>query len=142
MQRDFETPKVAKLPAAPHDTAIKPEKLEDQTMETHFPQMETESTREARERLMEDVKTLARDAEELLKATANDMSDKAKEARSKLAAAVERAKASCENLGVNGLEQAKVAAKRTDEAIRTHPYESLGVAFVVGLLFGAVLRRK
>ncbi len=111
-------------------------------METHFPQMETESTREARERLMEDVKTLARDAEELLKATANDMSDKAKEARSKLAAAVERAKASCENLGVNGLEQAKVAAKRTDEAIRTHPYESLGVAFVVGLLFGAVLRRK
>jgi len=111
-------------------------------METHFPNMETDSTRVARDRLLEDIRTLARDAEELLKATANDVSDKAKEARSKLSAAIERAKASAENMGVNGLESAKVAAQRTDEAIRAHPYESLGVAFVFGLLFGAVLRRK
>jgi len=111
-------------------------------METHFPDMESDSSRVARDRLLGDIRTLARDAEELLKATANDVSDKAKEARSRLAAAIERAKASAENLGLNGLESAKVAAKRTDEAIRSHPYESLGVAFVIGLLFGAVLRRK
>jgi ElaB/YqjD/DUF883 family membrane-anchored ribosome-binding protein len=33
-------------------------------------------------------------------------------------------------------------AQRTDEAIRSHPYESLAVTLGVGVLLGALLRRR
>jgi ElaB/YqjD/DUF883 family membrane-anchored ribosome-binding protein len=91
---------------------------------------------------MADMRALARDAESLLKATADDVSEKAKEARVRLAAAIEKAKGSYDDLQAQGLESARMAALKADETIRAHPYESLGVAFGIGVLFGALLRRK
>jgi ElaB/YqjD/DUF883 family membrane-anchored ribosome-binding protein len=111
-------------------------------METHFPNMDNTESRQARERVMADLKMLASDAEDLLRATAGDASEKAKEARAKVAAALERAKATFSEMQEHGLESAKAAARKADETIRTHPYESLGVAFGIGVLVGALLRRK
>ncbi|HWL16026.1 MAG TPA: DUF883 family protein [Opitutus sp.] len=111
-------------------------------METHFPDMESAQTHLARERLVEDFKSLASNAEALLRATADDASDKAKETRARLAAALEKAKATYHDLQARSVESAKVAARKADETIRTHPYESLAVAFGVGILLGALLRRK
>jgi ElaB/YqjD/DUF883 family membrane-anchored ribosome-binding protein len=111
-------------------------------METHFPGIENSNSRIARERVMADMRALARDAESLLKATADDVSEKAKEARVRLISAVDKAKASYEEMQAQGLESAREAAIKADEAIRTHPYESLGLAFGIGVLFGALLRRK
>ena len=111
-------------------------------METHFPNLEGTASQQARERLMEDMRALTRDAEDLLRATAGDLSDKAKDARERVSAALERAKATCESLQAQSLESAKVAAKKADETIRAHPYESIAVAFGVGILLGALLRRK
>ena len=90
------------------------------------------------EKLVSDLKTVARDTEELLKASAGEVSDKAREARARLAAAVERAKESCERLQ----EKAVAGAKATDKAIREHPYQSIGVAFGIGLLIGVLVTRK
>jgi uncharacterized protein (TIGR03382 family) len=104
--------------------------------------MDTSPSRLARERVMADLKTLATDAEELLKATAGDVSEKAKEARSRVSAALDRAKATYADLQEHGIESARAAAKQADQAIRTHPYESVGIAFGLGLLLGAVLRRR
>ena len=59
------------------------------------------------------------------------------ELRAKLEAAVEKAKAVCERLEQKTVEAAKV----TDKAIREHPYESIGIAFGVGLLVGLVATR-
>ncbi|MFT3830778.1 MAG: hypothetical protein QM691_13830 [Opitutaceae bacterium] len=39
-------------------------------------------------------------------------------------------------------EQVQRAARETDRAIRTHPYEALAVALGVGLLCGALFRRR
>jgi ElaB/YqjD/DUF883 family membrane-anchored ribosome-binding protein len=111
-------------------------------MESHFPNMENTPSRLARERVLEDMRTLVRDAEDLLRATTDDMSDKAKEARSRVAAALENAKASCIELQEQGLESAQEAVKRADEAIRANPYQSIGVAFGIGLLVAGLLRRK
>lgn len=111
-------------------------------METHFPNLESSSSRAARERVMADLKTLATDAEALLRATAGDASEKAREARTRLSAALEKAKSTCEDLQAQGIASAKEAAKKADETIRSHPYESLAIAFGVGVLLGAVLRRK
>lgn len=90
------------------------------------------------EKLIKDFKTLARDAEQLLKATAEDAGEHAREARTRLASALEAARESIE-----GLEEKVVAgAKVADKTIREHPYESIGVAFGVGLLIGVLVTRK
>jgi len=107
-------------------------------METEFPSIKTATSDLARERLAEDVKTLIRDAEKLLEATADDLGDKTGDLRQRLKAAVERAKASYAGLE----EQAKVSARRVDEIVRNHPYESMGVAFGVGVLLGVLINRR
>ena len=111
-------------------------------METHFENMEHAHTTLARERVMADLKSLVRDSEDLLKATAGDMSEKAKEVRSRISAALERAKETCAHLQEQGAATARAAAKKADTVIRDHPYESIGVAFGIGLLIGALVSRK
>lgn len=39
-------------------------------------------------------------------------------------------------------EKVVAGARRTDEAIRSHPYESLAIALGVGVLLGALIRRQ
>lgn len=111
-------------------------------METSAPESENVNSRIARERVMADMRALARDAESLLRATADDVSEKAKEARTRLMAAVEKAKSSYDDMQAQGIESAREAARRADETIRSHPYESLGVAFGIGVLLGALIRRR
>src|SRR5262245_33956889 len=111
-------------------------------METHFENIESAHSTLARERVMADLKSLVRDSEDLLKATASDVSDKAKEARTRIAAALDRAKETYAHLQEEGTNRAKAAARKADTVIRTHPYESIGVAFGIGLLFGALISRK
>lgn len=111
-------------------------------METHFPQTDETKSQLARERVMTDLRTLATDAESLLKATASDASDKAKEARTRLSAALEKARATYDDLQTQSVASAKAALRKADDTVRTHPYESIGIAFGFGLLLGALLRRK
>ena len=111
-------------------------------METVYENMEKSQGALARERIRADLENLTHDAEDLLKATAGDMSEKAKEARSRVAAALERAKTTCIHLQEQTLATAKAAAKKADTTIREHPYESIGVAFGVGLLIGVLVTRK
>lgn len=88
-------------------------------------------------RIVADLKVLARDAEDLLEATAGDVTDKAKEARNRLRKAIAVAKDTCEGLQ----DKAVAGAKATDKVIRDHPYQSIGVAFGVGLLIGVLALR-
>jgi len=111
-------------------------------METHFVNMEQTRSTLARERVLADLKVLLRDSEDLLKATAGDMSEKAKEIRSRLTVALASAKETCESLQVQTEAATLAAAKRADTVIRAHPYESIGFAFGVGLLIGVLTMRK
>jgi ElaB/YqjD/DUF883 family membrane-anchored ribosome-binding protein len=96
------------------------------------------TTEQANQRLASDLKSVIRDAEELMKATAGQAGDKITEMRSRLAAALESAKASGQRLE----EKTVAAAKATDRTIREHPYESIGIAFGIGLLVGVLVGRK
>ena len=96
------------------------------------------TTAEANERLAKDLKSLMHDAEELMKATASQAGEKVAELRSRLGVALESAKGTCHRLE----ETTAAAAKATDRTIREHPYESLAVAFGVGLLVGVLVGRK
>ena len=96
------------------------------------------TTQEANQRLAGDLKVVMRDAEDLLKATAGQASEKVAEVRTRLAGALESAKETCQHLQDKTVE----AAKATDKVIRNHPYESMGVAFGVGLLIGVLVARR
>jgi ElaB/YqjD/DUF883 family membrane-anchored ribosome-binding protein len=92
----------------------------------------------ANEKLTSDLKSVVQDAEELMNATAGQAGEKVSAARSRLAAAIESAKASYQRVQ----EKTVAAAKATDKTIRAHPYESIGIAFGVGLLVGLLLARE
>ncbi len=103
--------------------------------------METRSTEEiesSTERLLQDLRTVVRDGEELLKAGAQDLSERGMAARERLAAALEVAKETRRKLE----QRARAGAQATDLYIRDHPYQSLGVAFGVGMLIGILLNRR
>jgi len=93
---------------------------------------------EAQEKMADDLKGVVRDAEDLMKATTGQAGERLTEIRNRLKAAMETAKVNATKLKEKSVE----AAKATDQVIRTHPYESLGVAFGVGLLIGVLVARR
>lgn len=111
-------------------------------METNFENLAQAHSLISRERVLGDLKTLARDSEDLLKATAADASEKAKELRARLTGSLERAKSTCTDLQEQSVASAKAAVKKADKIIRDHPYQSIGVAFGVGLLVGVLVTRN
>ena len=90
------------------------------------------------DRLVSDLRTVTRDAEELLKTVSGERGNGSNEMRARLSSAIESAKATYHRLE----DKAVAGAKATDKAIRAHPYESLGVAFGMGLLVGVLVGRK
>jgi ElaB/YqjD/DUF883 family membrane-anchored ribosome-binding protein len=91
-----------------------------------------------RDKLVQDLKNVVRDAEDMIKATADEISDKTKEARQRLTAAVTSARATLTDLE----NKAVAGAKATDRLIREHPYPSIGVAVGLGLLVGLLVNRR
>jgi len=90
------------------------------------------------DRLVSDLKTVTKDAEELLKTVSGEKGNGSQEIRMRLSSAIESAKATYRRME----EKAVAGAKATDKVIRDHPYESLGVAFGLGLLVGVLVTRK
>jgi len=89
-------------------------------------------------RLVSELKTVTKDAEELLKTVSGEKGNGSHEIRMRLSSAIESAKATYHRLE----EKAVAGAKATDKVIREHPYESLGIAFGLGLLVGVLVTRK
>jgi ElaB/YqjD/DUF883 family membrane-anchored ribosome-binding protein len=96
------------------------------------------TTAQANQRLVGDLKAVARDAGELVKATSGQAGEKIGEVRNRLAAAADTAKATYQRLG----DKTVTTAKATDRCIRDHPYETIGVAFGLGLLIGVLVGRR
>ena len=92
----------------------------------------------ATDRVLTDLKRIVRNSEELLHTTKDVVGDKAEEVRERLMAALDATKRTCLQLEDKAVEGAKAA----DNAIREHPYQSIGVAFGVGLLIGVLVTRK
>jgi ElaB/YqjD/DUF883 family membrane-anchored ribosome-binding protein len=79
-----------------------------------------------------DTGTLAEEARGLMAATAEVAGEKVAGARKRLAAALERGK----EIYGTVREKAVKGAKATDEAVRQHPYQAIGIALGAGALIG------
>lgn len=95
-----------------------------------------------KEKLIDDVKVVLHDADLLLQETAGNLGEKAREARARLEKGIKAARERLSVIQKQGVEQAKAAAKATDQFVNDHPWPSVGVAFVVGALVGIVIGRK
>jgi len=103
--------------------------------------METRSSEEieeSTEKLLEDLKAVVQDGEELLRAADQDLGERGLAARERLAAALEVAKETRRRLQ----ERALAGAQATDRLIRDYPYQSIGIAFGCGMLFGILVNRR
>lgn len=87
------------------------------------------------EKLVSDVKVLASDVEELLKATATQTGEKVAEARVRAQAAIARAK-------TVAVEQGREAARATDQYVRQNPWSAIGISAGIGLLIGLLIGRR
>lgn len=94
--------------------------------------------KESTDKLLQDLRQVVADGEEVLRAGAGELGERSAAARAKLSAALDSAKETARKL------QAKTVAgaKATDKVIREHPYQSIGIAFGVGLLIGVLVNRK
>lgn len=93
-------------------------------------------------KLVGDLKTLAVDAEDLVRATAAETGDKLVQARDKLQTAVTelkpritRAEAMIENA-------ARSAANSSDAYVHENPWAAIGISAGVGLLLGLLIGRS
>lgn len=88
--------------------------------------------------VVNDLGTLADDARALMAATADVAGERVSEARRRLNAALDRGK---EFYG-RVKEKAVEGAKATDQAVREHPYQSIGIALGVGAIIGYLVARR
>lgn len=87
--------------------------------------------------IRDELGTLAEAASALVAATTDAAGEKVGDARKRLAVALDRAREVYGRVKEKAVEGAKV----TDQAVREHPYQAIGVAFALGAILGCLLAR-
>lgn len=93
---------------------------------------------ETKSKLADDLRLVAQDAEELIRATGGELSEKTREIRERLKGVLEDAKQTCARLEMD----AEAGLRAADRVVRENPYRSIGVAVGVGFLIGFLIKRK
>jgi ElaB/YqjD/DUF883 family membrane-anchored ribosome-binding protein len=106
------------------------------------PTTEAEAQPVTKDKLMEDLKAVVVDVEELLKATANQTGERVAAARARAGESLKAAKARLAEAQSSIIENTKAGAKATDDYVRANPWKSVGIAAVVGALIGALISRR
>ena len=102
----------------------------------------TSTTDISKEKLMEDLRIVVADAEELLKATANQTGELIAAARARAGESLKAAKTRLPNAQIAVMEKTKAVATATDEYVHVNPWQAIGIAAAVGLLLGVVISRN
>ena len=101
--------------------------------------MSTNSNQHAsvtREKIAEDFSVLKKDVQELLKATASVVGEKAAEARVKVEESLKVAQDKLAAAQETAVIKGKEAIAATDEYVRDNPWNAVGIAAGVGFLLG------
>jgi ElaB/YqjD/DUF883 family membrane-anchored ribosome-binding protein len=97
---------------------------------------------DSKERLMEDLRRVVADAEELLKATANQSGEQITAIRIKASESLRVAKARMAEAQASVVERIKVAAQKPDAYVHENPWQSLGIAAAVGITIGMLISHR
>jgi len=96
----------------------------------------------SKDKLVDDLRIVVADAEELLKATANQTGERIAAARARAGESLQVAKARLDDVQAAVVERTKVAARATDDYVHDNPWQAIGIAATVGLILGALISRR
>jgi ElaB/YqjD/DUF883 family membrane-anchored ribosome-binding protein len=96
----------------------------------------------ARSRLIDDFSAVLSEAEDMLRRAAGETGDKARDLRSQVEAKLLTAKLRLQELQGQAMDQARDAARATDDYVHDNPWQAIGVAAAVGFLVGLVISRR
>ena len=103
---------------------------------------EAEAEQVTRKKLMEDMRAVVADAEELLKATADLTGERIAAARGKAEESLKAAKARFDEQEAAVMARTKAAAKATEDYMRANPWKAAGIAAAAGLVLGILAARR
>ena len=96
----------------------------------------------SKEKLMQDLRVVVADAEELLRATAGQAGDKVASARERIQESLASAKERLVAAEHAVVEKTKQAAKATDDYVHENPWKAVGIAAGAGLIVGMLISRN
>lgn len=94
------------------------------------------------EKLVRDMRAVIVDAEDLVKATANQTGERIERVRAKAEDSLRTVREQLEMSGEDLVTRARAAAADVGEEVRSHPWATAGVAAGIGLLLGMLVSRK
>ncbi len=103
--------------------------------------MSIKSADVSKEKLMQDLRAVVADADELLRATAGQAGEKVAAVRERVQENVAAAKQRLATMEDEAMERARQAAKVTDEYVHDNPWTAIGVAASVGIIVGMLIGR-
>src|SRR5688500_8909768 len=89
-----------------------------------------------KDKLVSDLKIVISDAEDLLRATAGQAGEKIAAARTRIEASLGDAKRRLADVGAAAEEQARVAARATDQFVHENPWQAVGIGAALGVILG------
>jgi ElaB/YqjD/DUF883 family membrane-anchored ribosome-binding protein len=95
-----------------------------------------------RERLLDDLKMVMKDAEDLLRNTRQQAGEGYQAARARFESTLGSAKTRLSSLEADVAENAREAMKKTDQYVQSNPWQAVGAGAVAGLLVGLLIGRR
>ena len=96
----------------------------------------------SKDKLVQDLKIVIADAEDLLRATASTAGERVAAAREKVQGSLDRAKVKLAEVEDVIIDRSKQAAKATDEYVRDNPWRAVGIAAGIGVIIGMLISRR
>jgi ElaB/YqjD/DUF883 family membrane-anchored ribosome-binding protein len=103
--------------------------------------MDAEVDRVTTDKVMADLRVLAADMEQLLKATASQTGQQISQVRAKAEESLKAAKARVAELQGVALAKSRAAGRATDDYVRANPWQAMAICAIGGLVLGVVLAR-
>ena len=94
------------------------------------------------EKLLEDLKTVVRDAEALLQATAAQTGEKIEGARTRAMESLQKARQRLAAVEKEAIHEVREAVATADNYVHKNPWQAVGMAAGAGLLFGLLIGRR
>lgn len=94
------------------------------------------------EKLLDDLKTVVDDAEELLRATAGHAGEKVSAARERASESVRTARKRMAEMQDDAVARTRHLAESADGYVRENPWRAVGTAAVAGLILGMLVSRR
>ena len=104
--------------------------------------MRTAQTDSSQAPIARDFQNVVDDAHELLKTVQVEGEGKINEVRARVQNSIDTARVKLSDVGTEVTTRAKAAATTTDEYVRAHPWQAVGVGALAGALLGILIARR